>query len=272
MRLSTFFLALLLLLPSTTFAWGRVGHFIVAEIAERELSDKARKEIRAIVGEYPLANLANWADDIKSDKAYDHARAWHYINVPDGKDFLEIDRNASGDILTALSMFENQIADKNLPKEKRAEAIKFYLHFMGDLGQPMHLGRKEDKGGNEIKLKWFDKESNLHAIWDEEMVLYEQLSFTEYADYLLAMPINPDWSKGNYLDWARENLPFRNKIYAHQDKELKWGYYYEFKSVLHETLLKSGVRLAFKLNGLFGVDAKAADKRDAPKSRKKRRK
>ncbi len=240
----------------TAWALGPNGHRIVAKIAEDNLEPGAKKALMQITNGDPLAKLANWPDSIRSDKNWDHAKPWHYISIDDDEIFNGLQRNKAGDILTALADFEQKLRDKKTSKKAQWQALAFYIHFVGDIHQPLHVGRRDDRGGNEITVKWFGKPTKLHAVWDSSIIENQQLSYTEYADFLnnqTVATINL-WQNSDYLDWAQDSKSKRQCVYGFaKDKELGYQYAYENTPILNEQMSKAGIRLAGKLNDIFKI-------------------
>ncbi|MEZ5035447.1 MAG: S1/P1 nuclease [Chitinophagaceae bacterium] len=261
-RLSkSFAFLLLILLPSVCFSWGVTGHRVVAEIAQRHLSKKAQKEIYDLIGRHSLASLANWPDFMKSDTTgkWKAASKWHYVDLPGNlnkEDFVDALQKLDGkNLYTQIPAMENQLKDKSLPVEERVTALKFLIHLVGDLHQPLHVGREEDYGGNKIKVFWFDEETNLHSVWDNALVNFQKYSYTEYACNIdLATDEEmQNWQEGSLADWFFDSYQLANKVYASvpADGKLGYRYNYMFQETLDTQLLKGGIRLAYLLNQVF---------------------
>jgi hypothetical protein len=131
------------------------------------------------------------------------------------------------------------------------------VHFLADLHQPLHVGLEEDRGGNMIKVKWFKTDTNLHTVWDEEIIDFEKLSFTEYSTYLnhFSKEEKKEWEKGQYVDWAKESQDLRPKVYdMPENKSLSYEYGYKTKPIVEQRLKQGGLRLALVLNHLFAQE------------------
>lgn len=254
-------LAILIFAPLYSFCWGVTGHRVVAEIAQRHLSGKAKKELKKLIGRESLQQWANWPDFIKSDTTHvwDMASKWHYVNIAGDlpkDEFLNKLKNLQGENLyTQIKAMAAQLKDKMLSQEKRQIALRFLIHFVGDLHQPLHVGREEDKGGNDIKVSWFDKQTNLHSVWDGSLVDFQQYSYTEYAHYLdiAATDVVKVWKQSSLEEWFYESYSLANKVYASvpADGKLGFRYNYIFQKDLDLQLLKGGVRLAELINKAF---------------------
>lgn len=252
------FLIIALLAPLFSFCWGVTGHRVVAEIAQRHLTHRAKKELRSLIGKETLAQWANWADFIKSDTTHtwDHASKWHYVDLPGNltKDefIADLKKLPGENLYTQIQAMSKQVADHSLPLEKRRTALFFLIHLIGDLHQPLHVGREEDQGGNKIKVTWFDKPTNLHAVWDNALVDFQQYSYTEYAGILdiAGKDQIKEWQDSPLEDWFYDSYMLANKVYDQipENAKLSFKYNYIFKNDLDNQLLKGGLRLAKVLN------------------------
>lgn len=244
----------LVFLQTEVLAWGKIGHRIVGEVAERNIDAKTKKAIQELLVNDDLARASTWADEIRSEpKVWGYSFPWHYVSIPDGKFYFDQKRVREGDVIEALFRLEDVIRDSKLPKEERVKALRFYVHFLGDLHQPLHVGRADDLGGNRIKLGWFKREANLHSIWDEDLIKFEELSYTEYSTWLnkYTEDEKKNWVKGTYLDWAKESQDLREKVYDTKTENLSYEYHYAVKKIYEERLKQGGLRLAYMLNKIF---------------------
>jgi hypothetical protein len=248
-----------LLISQQAFCWGLLGHRVIGQIAEMHLSKKAKKELHKLIGKETLALWSNWPDFIKSDSAWNHVSPWHYVNVPGHlpkEKFMEALKNIPGKSLySQIPAMMAELKDKSLPLEQRKRALIFLVHFVGDLHQPLHVGRAEDLGGNRVVVYWFDKKTNLHTVWDSMLMEYQQYSYTEYSN-LLDIAAKEDirkWSETSLEDCFYESYTLANGVYDSTPAESKLGYSYNFKfqKIMEQQLLKGGIRLAAMLNQAF---------------------
>lgn len=258
--------ALVLAGPSAAWGWGSNGHRVVGAIAERHLTGPTLREIAAILDGESLAEASTWPDDIKSDPAWDDARIWHYISIDDGETLANTGRDPDGDVLEAMQRFEAVLRDPQAPKQAKAEALRFYVHFVGDVHQPLHVGRRDDAGGNTIKVLWFGDERRLHSVWDEGLIESENLSFTEFARFI-ADPTPAEVAAlqaAPYEEWIRESFCIRPEVYDFGAPtptapaglpSLGYAYAYRHKSLVERRLLAAGVRLAGRLEAIFAGTA-----------------
>jgi hypothetical protein len=248
-------------IPLSSMAWGMLGHRIVAEIADKYLSSKARLEINRILGTESMAGASNWADFIKSDSNFRYLGSWHYADFPKGLSYeemqQELKKDTSTDAYTRLIFLIKELKKKNLPADKKLMYLRLLIHIVGDIHQPLHVSPVGNSGGNDIKLSWFTTPSNLHRVWDEHLIEYQQLSYTEYArelnhttaaqrKSLQQQPISR-WLYDSYVIAGQIN----NEITTENPK-LSYRYNFDHIAILNRQLLVGGVHLAGLLNEIFG--------------------
>jgi len=253
-------LCLFFYLPFSSMGWGALGHRIVGQIADSYLTKQTKKEIYKILGTESIAMTSNWADFIKSDQAYSYLSTWHYINFKPGlsetdlKNYLATDTVT--DVYTKMNWLILQLKNKELEQEKKVFYLRLLIHFVGDIHQPMHIGRPDDRGGNTIKLSWFNNPYNLHQVWDEKLIEFQQLSYTEYATAInyTTKAQRKEWQAQPLSDWIWQSYQQAEKIYADVKPDDKLSYQYNFKyiGIVNQQLLIGGVHLAGLLNEIFG--------------------
>lgn len=246
-------------LPSNVFAWGMIGHRVVGQIAASYLTSKSRKAVQSILGGESLAMSSNWPDFIKSDSTFNYLSSWHYVNLPSGLDehgvFSFLDNEKSANVYSKIPEMVSILKNKQSTLEQKRMALRLLVHLVGDLHQPMHTARKEDLGGNRVNLTWFGSRTNLHRIWDENLIEYQQLSYTEYA-VAINHPSKEQlaaWRKSSLKQDVFESYQIVTKIYDTVKPDDKLGYKYNFDYVdtLNQQLLKGGVRLAEIINEIY---------------------
>ncbi len=236
------------------FGWGQTGHRVIGQIAENHLSSKAKKEIEKILGNESLAFASTWMDEVKSDDTYDHTHDWHWVTIPEGQTYEESQKNPDGDLIEALDRLKKVLCDEKTTLEKKKEALRFIVHLIGDLHQPLHVGSKDDRGGNAVKVKWFGKDSNLHRVWDSNIIDSKDFSFSELAEELdqVAKDQVEKWQSGSVLDWANESQTYHEQVYNTGNTDrMGYRYMYENWDLVQQQLLKGGIRLAGFLNETF---------------------
>lgn len=254
-------LALFFYIPFITIAWGVEGHRIVGQVADSYISKKARKEITKILGTESIAMSSNWADFIKSDPAYNYLYNWHFINLKAGltEDQVQayLDKDTATDAYTKIIFLTAQLKNKDLPMLDKQLYLKLLIHLVGDIHQPMHTARPEDLGGNKIKVMWFSDSKNLHQVWDDQLILFQQLSYTEYSAAInhTTKEQRHEWQQEPVSKWVYQSYQIAEKIYGDitvPDQKLDYKYNYKYLAILNHQLLKGGVHLAGLLNEIFG--------------------
>jgi len=262
-KLSSKFLLVVLFfyLPYQSKAWGLLGHRIVGEIASSYLTPKARKAVQQILGTESIAMASNWPDFIKSDTSYKYLNTWHYINFDNVSNYNEmltyLKSDTAADAYTKLNFLTKQLRNKSLPHAKKLMYLRLLIHIAGDVHQPFHASRNGDVGGNSIKVSWFGQSSNIHRVWDEQLIDYQKLSYTEYTaainhvttkekTALQKQPINK-WLFDSYQ--ISEQL---HKDLQQDDNKLSYDYNFRHIATLNRQLLNGGIHLAAVLNQIFG--------------------
>lgn len=272
------------LIPSPALAWGKTGHRVVAAIADTQLSGLAHAQVEQILGYgESLDEAANWPDEMRSAPGQFWQRTatpWHYVTL---NGIVYDHAPSEGDALEALGRFTKTLQDPNASRADKQLALRFIVHLVGDLHQPLHVGKCCDRGGNEVKVTWFGKPSNLHSVWDSQLPDDEQLSFSELAAKL-ERHISPQdvvkWWDVNPRDWISESGEIRDTLYptardlpkpAKGKKvkkgqpvvpDLSYNYVYRFTPVMERRLSQGGVRLAAYLNAIFAQPLPPAGRPD----------
>ena len=235
--------------------WSKTGHRVIGEVAQEHLTKKAAKAITKILDGQSLADASTFGDEIKADSTYRKFSAWHYVNYPENKKYGDEQPSSQGDLIIGIEKCIEIVKDVNSTKADRAFYLKMLVHLIGDLHQPMHVGRLEDKGGNDISLQWFNKGTNLHRVWDSNMIDDYGMSYTELAFNLpqLSKTEKNNIIKGDIYDWVEESQDLANEIYGSVEmgEKLYYRYSYDWWDSVEIQLEKGGLRLAKVLNGLF---------------------
>ncbi|MDE0471448.1 MAG: S1/P1 nuclease [Ekhidna sp.] len=238
------------------FGWGQNGHRIVGLIAERHLSEKALKKIEGVLQNETLAEVSTYMDFIKSDAAYRHMSAWHYATIPDDQTYDEAGTPKKGDVIQTIQRLIIELKSKKFTDVDEAFALKCLVHLVGDIHQPLHVGNGKDRGGNDVKVKYFGTNTNLSKVWDTRIIEGQNYSYTEYVEWI-NHPSDEElsaWSSLNVLDWANESKEYRRQCYETmpENKELSYQYGFENIKLLNQRLLQAGIRLANVLNDIYG--------------------
>lgn len=253
--------SLCLYLPVQGMAWGVLGHRIIGEIADSYLSPRAKIEVSNILGNESLAMSSNWADFVKSDTAYSYLYNWHFINLDAGMSRQQVmdylDKDTATDAFTKIKFLSAALKSKILPKALKQMYLRLLVHIVGDIHQPLHVGRFQDLGGNKIKLLWFKDSANLHQVWDEKLINFQQLSYTEYTQAInhTASMQRKLWNNEPLSEWIYQSYQLAQSIYEdieQRGRKLDYKYNYDYVETLNQQLLKGGVHLAALLNEIFG--------------------
>ncbi|GAA4642501.1 S1/P1 nuclease [Pontixanthobacter gangjinensis] len=262
-----------LLLASAVFAlqsapasaWGPTGHRVTGEIAERNLDADTKAKIAGILGPESIAEASNWPDFMRSDESsfwQDESPNYHYVTIPEGMTYAEVGPPPQGDAITALAKYTATVKDANASLAARQEALRFVIHIIEDLHQPLHVGNGRDLGGNTVKVNFMDEPTNLHSVWDEDIINAELLSYSEWADWLNRRITAEDhiaWAAAKPAQWLAESVAIRDGLYPAPSEDpssselpdLSYDYVYAHKPQIDLRLQQGGIRLAAYLNNLF---------------------
>ena len=253
-------LLILLFTSSVIFAntnfWGPTGHRTAGEIAEKHLTKRTLKKIDKLLQGESLAFVSTFADQIKSDRRYDKFYSWHYVNMPIDGNYETWMKNPQGDVVSGIQHCLKILKDETSSTEDKRFFLKMLVHLVADLHQPLHVGRKEDKGGNTIQVQWFNKGTNLHRVWDEDMIREWGMSYVELADNAkdLTKEEIKQLQEGTIIDWMNDTHKLTGKVYNSVEvgENLRYRYSYDYFPIVRTQLQKSGIRLAKLLNDIFG--------------------
>ena len=252
--------SVLLGLARPALAWGRMGHRASARLAESRLSPRARAIIRELLepGE-SLADASTWADENSRDIR--GSGGWHFVNVPVSADHYDPrDCRRGGCVVSKIAEFRAALLDPHASRSERRMALRFYVHLVQDLHQPMHVADRNDRGGNNLQLRYgrYDN-TNLHQVWDSGLLsqgFRNEGELVRKLEDLAHQPESGNWLKGRIEDWADESLAVGRRAYLipGSNKALRTGdslgreYERANLPLVTERLARSGVRLASLLN------------------------
>lgn len=250
-------IALLFLFPTLVFSnyWGKTGHRVTGHIAENHLTGKAKKALKDLLNGHSLAFVSTYADEIKADRTFSKFSAWHYVNYPLDMRYEDAPKSEYGDIIVGIEKCIEIVGNKANPRADRVFYLKMLVHLIGDLHQPMHASRGKDKGGNDIQVQWFDEGSNLHRVWDKNLIVSYGMTYTELANELdqVSRKERKKIQEGTIYDWVQESHEICAEIYgsAQVGETLGYQYSYKYNPILFQQLQRGGLRLAKVLNDLF---------------------
>ena len=250
-------------------AWGPIGHRVSARIAEQNIDGATRARIELILGAETLREAANVPDEQRSNPAafwQEQAGPWHYVTLPAGARAGDLAHPPEGDAATALAEFTGILRDPGAEQAEKARALRFVVHIVADLHQPLHVGNGSDRGGNDLFVLWDGVPRTLHHVWDESLIGHKQLSAAEYTERLTGRMTPADvigWWETDPAAWMQESADLRERIYPASGGELgegtaddplrlsHWHYVYDWTPAMEQRLAQSGIRLAAYLDWVF---------------------
>ncbi len=247
----------IVLSSSAAFAWSQKGHDVTACIAERHLTPAAQAAVDSIFQGRSLVYWSNWLDNASHNKPLAYTKTWHYKNIDGTGDYNRSAQHPQGNIITGLTSQLEVLASTSATPEQRALALKIVTHLLGDLHQPLHMGRLTDLGGNKIKVKFFGRDTNLHSLWDSNVVESgHKWSYTEWADQLDRPALTVDAeaiTAGDLNDWGIETWEVARRVYdaTPAGTNVSYNYVADWTPVAEQQLLRAGLRLAHVLNSVF---------------------
>lgn len=257
-KLLLFFTISVVLFPvQQLLAWGQDGHRIIAQIAYDNMNCRARKQVDKVLGKHGIMYTANWPDEIKSDTIYPTSYDWHFQDMNPGLNdsalvaMLTDYPAEGGNLFRAMDSLSNVLRSDRTNRD----ALVFLIHFMGDRFCPMHTGHIDDLGGNRVKVKWFGRNTNLHAIWDSKIIDARGYSYSEYAQYIQDKlgKQRDTIRKMSDEDVLRHNYHLTEAIYEYQTtwNGNAYHYVYHFAEDMEYQLYASGIKLAQLLNTIY---------------------
>lgn len=249
-----YYLCGVLLLMTVLVGWGNKGHRAVALIAEKHLQGDVKTVLQSYLDGETIEEVSTWADD--HHNAY--TAQWHYINLPMGLSYTAFDKAVRAQkhtVFTALLQARATIQTPGASKAKKADALRYLIHLVADAHQPMHVSRKEDRGGNDIFVKFDGDKTNMHSLWDGKLIDREGLSIPEMvAAYDNASPQQiKQWQQDSVVQWLWESYQISGQLY----RELKPGTnvsdaaYQQYINITRKRILQAGIRLAGELNTML---------------------
>jgi hypothetical protein len=275
MKGATFCSVIAIVIASSSLtAWSSQGHRLVGLIAAERLTPAARAEVRRLLDGHTLADVANWADSIRSDQQQTYG--WHFLNIPANASGYDRDRDcpraagvAEGSrsdrwrdcVVDRILFWEQRLADVTLDRADRAIAVKFLVHFVGDLHQPFHaLG--VGRGGNDVHVRVFGNANcadqgekpfpcNLHAVWDSQLIARRKLDDRAYVARLQRLIVEKRLGSqpaGTPAQWAEQSWRLGKEALVTSGANIDEAYYQRHIAAIDERIALAGIRLATVLN------------------------
>ncbi|EQD35278.1 endonuclease [mine drainage metagenome] len=259
-------LCLGLLATTPAFAWGPLGHRIVADLADAQLAPGARAQVDALLASehmQSMADIANWADTLRDDPAQaalgKATAPLHYVNMHGSCDYKPAFDCPDGQcVVAAITHYAAILGNRSLPEAERAQALNFVVHFVGDVNQPLHAGYQQDRGANDYQVQFEGQGSNLHRVWDSGLLSTRHLDALDYTALLqkqgpvtLPAPIAP--LDNPPAQWAEESckVVMNEGVYP-QGHVIGQSYIERERPIAERQLRIAGKRLADLLNRVLG--------------------
>ncbi len=237
--------------PLPAFAWGSVGHQVIANLAFAQLTPSARTQVDRLLSLEPgatLASLSTWADEHRNPAT----GPWHYINFPRDTCTYKARRDCpDGHCVVAVIERQQDVIGSSASNEKRLLALKYLVHFMGDVHQPLHAGYQEDRGGNSYQLQVFMRGSNLHALWDSGLIRQMNEPTEAMSVRLLKRKVQSDPAEMNTARMAEESCRIVGTPGFYPPRKVKMDYVEKFAPIMEQRLTIAGTRLAAALNRIW---------------------
>jgi len=249
-------LALTVLCPHFSFAWGHKGHSLVAEVAFNQLSESTKTEVMKFLDGKSIEDAANWMDEVRSDHAYDYLKPLHYINIDKGAGF---DPASTGNIYFEINRILSDFKNMDQLKDEQVQLdLLELMHLVGDIHQPLHCGYGSDKGGNTVQVSFFGTGSNIHKVWDSEMIDYKRVTL---QDVLQADKLRPEQItsiiKVPLAGWVNESRGYLDNCYAFKNNKIDETYVTANIGIVENQIYKAGIRLAGLLELYFGKTSRS---------------
>lgn len=266
--LSALICAAALSMTAPVRAWGPSAHEAVAQLAAQRLTADVPKQIAALLDGQSLAQVAVWADEVR-DTTHRHTTPWHFANIPlTGSGFSSArDCRLGNCVVAAIDRQQAVLRDRSRARVQRAEALKFLVHLVGDIHQPLHASDAEDRGGNERRIVQIGGSVNLHAAWDSGILRSGNrttASLVTAANAWLRTQQEPILAGGSAADWANESHRLARDIVYPQlkgDNAIVGIERQQALTVIEQRVARAGVRLAAVLNRALTVPVPIPDSR-----------
>lgn len=248
-------LVLFLTVHQFAMAWGAIGHYVIGMLAEQQMNKKTVKKVEKILNNESISGVGVWMDNIRSDKAYDYTNTWHWVTTVDGIYDPSI-QEEKGDAFKALHELIAHLKSEKLTASEERDQLRMLIHIVGDLHQPLHVGQPGDRGGNDVKIEFFKKQTNLHAIWDGDLIESKKMSYTEITRELqkrITPAMIQKYQNATPEHWLKEAVSYRPAIYnLPENGKVGYEYIYQNYHIVEERLTAAGIRLAKILEEIYG--------------------
>lgn len=236
-----------------TYAWGKTGHELVAEIAFHLLDEPTKKVVKDYLGSYSIEEAATWMDNERGNSYYNFMRPWHYLDMDKGEKYTPSEeRNILSVLHSAITELRNRSVNRMSEKDIKNRLLLIF-HLVGDLHQPLHTGYAIDKGGNTINITSPYVSGNLHSIWDTQILEFKKVNLDTCINFYNSMSAEyvAQLKKINELKWMYESRSNLDRVYGFKDNYMDKEYIDNNIEIIKKQLVIGGIRLASVLNELF---------------------
>lgn len=245
-------------------AWGQKGHDTTAYIAEQHLTPTAKAAVESMLDGKSIVYWANWLDNASHQPEYAYTKTWHYKNIDEGVRYEEAPANPAGDAVTAIKSRIEILNNPSATPDEKLLALKILIHVVGDIHMPLHMGHATDLGGNRIKVKFFNRDNNLHAIWDSSIPeSAHKWSYTEWQQQIDRLTPAEEAAviSGTIDDWAKETVDIASAVYTYFQPGINVSYdqVARWTPTVEQQFVRGGLRLAHLLNSIFDPEYQTAE-------------
>lgn len=257
-----FFVVVTLLVTQKVWSWGALGHRTSAQIAWSLLDQNTKNKVNEILNNQSFSEVSTWADSARAEQQWKFTVWYHFEKAPDNYTYLDNLKRQDdyykkiGGLIEALYVAEEMLNSKTTLKQEKENALKFIIHFVSDIHQPLHTGRVEDNSGNKIPVKWLGLDMTLHQVWDSQIIYLGHKDIlegkeiesqtTNYADYLQTkfknFKVTPELFL-KYDDWMHESMVPRADAYNFKD-ESEEQYTNRFLDIIDLRIYLASLRIA----------------------------
>lgn len=253
-------IVLLLLSTTTSFGWSKKGHDVICYIAECHLSKGALSQVDRLLGGRSMVYYSSWMDAASNSREYQYSKSWHYMNMERRDRAETAKRHKDGDLLSASTELVSTLRSSHSSEAEQSLALKMLIHIIGDMHQPMHLGRPYDVGGNLIPVVYFTESTSLHGAWDYHIVNgARDWSYTEWQQQIdrLSDEEVATITSGSFVDWINESHTIAQQIYhdTPAETQILYDYMDRYTPVVEQQLLYAGLRLSHILNEIYAPES-----------------
>lgn len=249
--------SLISLTSLSAFSWGQKGHDTVTAIAERHMTPATLDSVTRLLGGKSIVYYANWLDNASHTPEYAYSKTWHYKNIDADKTYENAPNIKEGNIVQAIEEQTKVLQNPEATDAEKSLALKMVIHLLGDIHQPMHMGRATDLGGNRHYVKFFKSAANLHNVWDSKLPeAAHKWSYSEWVDQIDRATPQEEHDivyGGSPYIWGKETYQIAKRVYdaTPQDTNIAYDYIAEWTPTVEQQFLRGGLRLADVLNSVF---------------------